>query len=149
MAAIDLTQTEADVLITMDKYKTSDDQYDYPGTGGSVSVPLASKDGREDFLLDIYRGRLDLAKGTYQERGRQIIVLVRLDFGGSPHRNPDGTEVATPHLHVFREGFGDKWAAPIPVQHFPNISDPWKTLEDFMRYCNVVDQPNIRRGLFG
>jgi hypothetical protein len=75
-------------------------------------------------------------------------VLVRLDFGGAPHRNPDGEEIGSPHLHLYREGYGDKWAVPVPEDRFENLSDPWQTLEDFMRYCNVVQSPMIRRGLF-
>lgn len=148
MATTDLIQTEADALIALAKIKVNDDYYDYPGTGGSLIVPLTSQDRREEFLLDIYRGRIDLLKGTYQNRARQVIVLVRVDFGGAPHRNPDGEEVQCPHLHLYREGFGDKWAQPLPVDQFPNIGDLWQTLEDFMNYCNVVEPPVIVRGLF-
>jgi hypothetical protein len=148
MATTELLQAEADALIAMPKIKVSDDLYDYPGTGGSLVVPLTSQDKREEFLLDIYRGRIDLLKGTYQNRGRQIIVLVRIDFGGAPHRNPDGTELPCPHLHLYREGYGDKWAIPLPPDKFPNIGDLWVTLEDFMRFCNIVDRPEIVRGLF-
>lgn len=148
MATTDLLQAEADALIAMDKVKVNDERYDYPGTGGSLIVPLTSQDKREEFLLDIYRGRIDLLKGTYQNRARQVVVLVRVDFGGAPHRNPDGTEVPCPHLHLYREGFGDKWAEPLPVDKFKNIGDLWLTLEDFMQFCNIVDRPAIVRGLF-
>ena len=111
-------------------------------------VPLVSPDKRESFILDVSRGRIDLKKGTYQNRARQVVVLVRLDFGGPTHRNPDGVEIACPHFHVYREGYGDKWALPVPADRFPNLGDLWVTLEDFMRYCNVTIAPNIRRGLF-
>lgn len=99
-------------------------------------------------MLDLRRGRIDLAKATYQNRGRHVVVLVRLDFGGAPHRNPDGTEIGSPHLHLYREGFGDKWAIPVPSGPFGDLSDPWRTLMDFMQYCNIVEVPTIRRGLF-
>jgi hypothetical protein len=148
MATTDLLQSEANALIALAKVKVNDDPYDYPGTGGSLIVPLTSQDKREEFLLDIYRGRIDLLKGTYQNRARQVIVLVRIDFGGAPHRNPDGTEVSCPHLHLYREGFGDKWAEPLPIGKFSNIGDLWQTLEDFMNFCNVVDRPAIVKGLF-
>src|SRR6476620_3735915 len=141
MALTDLLQAEANALIALAKVKINDEPYDYPGTGGSLVVPLTSQDKREEFLLNIYRGRIDLLKGTYQKRGRQVIVLVRIDFGGAPHRNPDGMEMPCPHLHLYREGFGDKWAEPLPVNKFPNIGDLWKTLEDFMQFCNVIDRP--------
>ena len=148
MADIALAQAEADALIAMPKCRVNDDPWDYPGTGGAISVPLLSQDKREGFLLDISRGRIDLLKGRYQNRGRQVVVLVRLDFGGPPHRNPDDTEVGSPHLHVYREGFGHKWAFPVPKDKFPNLADLWQTLGDFMGYCNVTERPNINRGLF-
>jgi len=148
MADVNLTQDEADLLIAMKKYKVNDDKWDYPGLGGSVTIPLVSEDKRENFLLDIYRGRIDLSKGTYQNRSRQVVLLVRLDFGGQPHRNPDGLDVPSPHLHIYREGYGDKWAAPVPPDKFPNVTDLWQTMNDFMLYCNIVEQPNLNKGLF-
>lgn len=148
MPEVNLTQSEADALIAMEKHRENDDTYDYPGMGGSITIPLVSPDKREDFLLDVTRGRIDLKKGTYQNRARHIVILVRLDFGGQPHRNPDDEEVASPHLHIYREGFGDKWAFPVPSDKFPNMNDLWLALEDFMRYCNVTEPPDIRRGLF-
>lgn len=147
MADIHLTQSEADALIVMEKHRVDDERYLYP-VSGSVVVPLQSSDKREQFMLDIRRGRIDLLKGKYQARARQVVALVRLDFGGAPHRNPDGQEIGSPHLHIFREGYGDKWAAPIPVEHFPRIEDLWGTLEDFMKYCRVTVPPHIERGLF-
>ena len=148
MADINLTQDEADLLITMKKFKVNDDKWDYPGLGGSVTIPLVSEDKRENFLLDIYRGRIDLLKGSYQNRSRQVVLLVRLDFGGQPHRNPDHQEVPSPHLHIYREGFGDKWAVPVPLDKFPNTADLWQTMNDVMIYCNIVEQPNLNKGLF-
>jgi hypothetical protein len=148
MAASELIQSEADALILLPKIKVNNSQHDYPGTGGSLIVPLTSEDKREEFLLNIYRGRIDLSKGTYQTRARQVIVLVRLDFGGAPHRNPDHVEVPCPHLHLYREGYGHKWAIHLPINFFSNIGDPWQTFQDFMEFCNVVDPPVIVRGLF-
>ena len=148
MTDINLTQAEADVLIALAKQRVDDTEWEYPALGGVISVPLVSADRREQFLLDVRRGRIDLAKGTYQNRARQVVVLVRLDFGGAPHRNPDGEEIASPHLHLYREGFGDKWAFPVSSGQFTDLANPWRTLEEFMRFCNIVEPPIIRRGLF-
>jgi len=142
-----LTQSDANALIAMAKHRADDRSWVYPGLGGHLSVPLVSVDRRELFVLDMRRGRIDLAKGSYQNRARQVIVLVRLDFGGAPHRNPDGEEIGVPHLHTYREGFGDKWAIPVPGELFADLNDTWRTLDDFMRYCNIVSPPDIRRGL--
>lgn len=142
-----LDQETADALIAVPKVRTNDEASYCPGPGDRLSLPLLSSDGRESFLLDIRRGRMDLRKGTYQNRARQVVVLVRLDFGGAPHRNPDGEEVPSPHLHIYREGYGDKWAFEVPSDQFTEIQNLWQTLQDFMRYCNIVDPPNILRGI--
>lgn len=148
MPDFNLTQSEADSLIAMAKTRLNDDEWDYPGMGGSISIPLTSLDKRENFSLDVSRGRIDLSKGKYQHRARQIVILVRLDFGGPPHRNPDGEEIVCPHLHIYREGHGDKWAVGIPAKSFSNPSDLWQTFEEFMRFCNIVEPPIFKRGLF-
>jgi len=148
MADINITQAEADALIAMPKLRTSDEPWNYPSLGGIISVPLVSPDNRENFLLDIRKGRIDLSKGSYQNRSRQVIVLVRIDFGGSVHRNPDGAEVQCPHLHQYREGYGDKWAMPLPADLFSDTADVMNLLDAFMRYCNIIEPPIIQRGLF-
>jgi len=148
MSATSLAQDEADALLAVGKQRSDSVERDYPGLGGNLSAPLVSVDGREHFFLDIRRGRLNLRKRTYQNRGRQVIVLARLDFEGPPHRNPDGEEIGSTHLHLYREGYGDKWAYPVPPEQFPNQDDPWLMLDDFMRYCRIVEPPRIRRGLF-
>lgn len=143
-----LTQAEANALIAMEKRRVEDNRYDFPMGGQNVCVPLQSPDRREHFLLDLHRARINLAKVKMQNRARQVVVLVRLDLAGAPHRNPDDTDVPAPHLHLYREGYGDKWAYPVPTEHFSNLDDVWRTLEDFMRYCNIVEPPLIERGLF-
>lgn len=148
MGDIALIQSEADFLLQMAKIRTSDEEYLYPGIGSNLIIPLISDDGRENFMLDISRGRIEIRKGKYQLRSHQIITLARLDFGGPPHRNPDGAEIACPHLHLYREGYGDKWAYPAPVGDFRNLADLWLTLHDFMDYCHVIQPPNIIKGMF-
>ena len=148
MTEVNLTQSEAERLMAMEKYRINETQWDYPSLGGAVSIPLRSKDKREEFFLDISRGKIDLKKTKYQNRARHVVVLVRVDLGGPPHRNPDDTEVAAPHLHVYREGYGDKWATPLPGEVFSNANDPWQVLQDFMRFCSIVEPPAIRKGLF-
>jgi len=149
MAEINLTQTEANHLIEMEKHRVDEAEYEVPNLGKSLSIALQSTDKREQFILDISSSRIDLQRGKYQNRGRQVVPLVRLDFGGPPHRNPDDGEITSPHLHIYREGFGDKWAYPVPHDHFPRLEDLRGTLDDFMRYCNITQPPHFERGLFG
>ncbi len=148
MANLDLTQAEADALIGMEKHRTDDQQHDFPSFGQSLVLSLQSPDKREVFFLDISQGRIDLLKVKYQNRARQVVVLVRFDLAGAPHRNPNGEEIPCPHLHVYREGYGDKWAMHPPAEHFDSTSDVWAILQDFMRFCNITYPPYIERGLF-
>lgn len=143
-----LTQSEADALIAIEKHRDSDKKWDYPLPGQKIMVPLISFNGREAFSLDIARGRIDLSKHTFQNRARSMVVLVRLDLSGRPHKNPDGEDIPVPHLHIFREGFGDKWAIPPPKEYFGNLADIVQTLDDFMGFCNITLKPLIKENLF-
>lgn len=142
------SQAEADWLLRLEKHRTNDDRVRLPDTGGSVTVLLASADRAESFHLDVSRGRINLLKGKFQNRARTTIVLARVDIGGAPHRNPDDTEVPCPHIHLYREGFGDRWAFTLSTDQFADTTDHWQTLLDFMRYCNVTRPPEFERGLF-
>jgi len=57
-----------------------------------------------------------------------------------------GGESTLPKGHI-RTG-GDKWACPVPPDHFSNLDDLWLTLQEFMRFCNIAEPPFIKRGLF-
>ena len=143
-----LPQAEADRLFGLEKRKVDSTHWNDLFPGERVTIPLVSNDLRESFFLDLRRARIDLAQGTLQNRTRQVVILARLDFGGKPHRNPDGQIIGSPHLHRYREGYGDKWAFPVPGDRFPNLDSPWKTFRDFMRFCNIVKPPIIQRDLF-
>lgn len=141
-------QAEADALFRMAKFRANETVHNYPALGGRLELPLFGDDGKETFILDVRRNRVNLRKGTYQNRARTNIILARLDFGGSPHRNPDGEEIPSPHLHVYREGFGARWAYPLDPTLFTRQTDAWRLLHDFMQYVNIVRAPLIERGLF-
>ena len=144
MPEFDLTQAEADHLIGIPKQRVDNRTWSYPSGGGSVSIPLVSEDRREEFRLDLWRSRVNLAKSSHQNRARQIVPLIRLCIGGAPHRNPDGEEVPCPHVHRYREGYADKWAAPVAPGAFQDLDEHMQALHDFMRYCNIVEQPVIQ-----
>lgn len=128
----------------MAKRKTDDTIWRFPYTGRKTIIPLESVDSRESFYLDLYRGRISLSKNTFQSRARRAVILTRLDIAGPPHRNPDDVEVPAPHLHVYVEGYGDKWAIPAPGDHFSDLNDTEQTLREFMQFINVTDPPDIR-----
>ncbi len=147
MAGINLTQAEADALLKMAKIRSDDTTHKLPSaeSSGEIIAKLISKDKTEKFLLDIRRYSISLAKQTvlrqkYQTRARDSVILARLDFD-KPHKNPDNKIVGVPHLHLYKEGFDDKYATDKLDAIFSDLNDPQKVLHDFMKYCNITQPP--------
>lgn len=156
-----LTQSEADALFAMPKKPKSSNPLVFPHAGGKLLAEFVSLDGREVFLFNINRASIAVSKCTYQKRARQVEILRRLDIGGSAHPNPEvetvpleflapynGLEIPCPHLHIYVEGFADKWAVPAPDDLINTNANLYAVMESFLRYCNVQEMPNIARGLF-
>jgi hypothetical protein len=139
-----LTQAETDQFMQMAKH--------FVRPPASVTIPpgidetheLASLDDRERFLLDIWRGTIRLTKLKFQNRVRTVIVLVRLDIDGAPHTNPDGQRLPGTHLHLFREGYDDKWAHPVDPNVFTLLSDPGATFQEFCAFCKIEIPPPVQ-----
>ena len=144
---MELTDTEAEYLLKIEKHCEEDKTFEYPFQGGKITIPLVSVDKREEFLLDINRMRVNLTKNTFQNRARKSIILARLDLGCPPHRNPDGKEISAPHIHIYKEGFGDKIAYELP-DVFKDCKSIPDYLNCFLDYCNITKKPNIEMGLF-
>ena len=150
MSDINISQQEADALIKIEKNVTSCKVFVFPTqiNPEKIDIPLLSVDEREEFILSIRRKQLILEKQNHQLRVRKSIILLRLDINGPTHTNPDGTIISGSHLHIYREGFGDKWAYDIPAEKFNNLSDVYQTAMDFMDYCNINKKPNFQKDLF-
>jgi len=142
-----LSQAEADALLGMPKMLVDLVQIKFPGRGDELRLEARSVNGKELFLFDVNRrGHINLKKCTYQNR-HSVDILLRLDLNGPPHRNPDGDELPCPHIHVYREGFADKWAFPVPSD-FRDTNDLITSLQDFLQYSKVQEIPEIQRSMF-
>jgi hypothetical protein len=141
-----LTQSEADALILMAKSFEGSAPISIP-PGADETHDLIGADRHERFLLDIWRGKIRLSKLKCQTRGRKVIVLVRLDVDGAPHTNPDGSQLPGTHLHLYKEGYDDKWANPIDPTRFGKLGDVQQTLRDFCAYCNIDNLPPFQTWL--
>jgi hypothetical protein len=145
MSYADLTQHEADRLISIRKMAQEDEKYSFPSEGESCSIPIVSLDRQEQFLLDIHQSRITLTKITSQLRVKNSCILLRVDTGSRWHTNPDGTVIQGPHIHRYREGHGDAFAEELPKHIFTNPDDTWNTFCEFMYYCNIIPEPNVER----
>jgi len=150
--SIDISQSEADALIAMEKVCTDSKDYSISGVGDKVNIELESTDGQEKFRLTIIRGRINVEQVNMNNLARQSLPLVRIDLNGPDHKNPDGEIIACPHIHIYREGFGDKWAVLLTDQRFEfvfsDVSNTWQTLQDMYIFCNISKPPNIKKGLW-
>ncbi|HTI49794.1 MAG TPA: hypothetical protein VL475_02540 [Planctomycetaceae bacterium] len=140
-----LPQEKADSLMAAEKAFVDSSAVRFPLSGEMLQRELKTLDGRESFLVDVNRkGKIKLTKCTFQERYAVVEVLLRLDIDGPPHENPDGTVLPTPHLHVYKEGYGTKWAYELPADRFSDTSNLPKTFREFLHFCNVEVVPEIQ-----
>lgn len=140
-----LTQAEADALLAAPKRFVSHPGALTLGIGADQHHALLAGN-REEFLLDLWRNSIRLSKIRLQTRARVIYPLARLDIDGAPHTNPDGGQIGGTHLHLYREGFEDRWAFPPGAGEFPRISDPAGALLDFCQFCKIQAVP-VQAGL--
>lgn len=145
----ELSQIEADHLITMTKRVETDAPKEFPVQNQRVTYSLISENGTERFLLDINRVGTFRVKISYQNRYKSSIILVRLDVNGRPHINPDGERISGNHVHLYREGYGTRFAYPAAqiVDPPANQDDPHEWLYSFADYIHVVDMPTLTSAL--
>ena len=143
-----LSQSEADKLLAVEKETLDKTHIKLPDLGGFSEMKFQSCCGKDIFVLNFTKCSIKLEKKNHNFRFAQNIGLVRLDLNGPPHRNPDGVEIGESHLHLYREGYGLKYACPVPMDKFHNLNDTLETLKDFMTYCNITKKPQLSNGLF-
>ncbi len=139
----ELTQAEADRLLLMDKSFVEKPALIEMVPGHSQSHDLQGDRGREQFILDLYRGGIRLSKVMMQNRAHKTVILARLELDGAPHTNPDGRTLAGTHVHFYREGFGDKWAQPLDKDLFPDPENPNRVFAGFCRVTHIGDPPSL------
>ena len=105
---------------------------------------IASK---ETFSLDFYRGSFELSKYTVNKRYRQTIIMLRYDNGGR-HTNPDGVLFEGPHVHLYREGYNDKFAFTVAEINISANDTMEEIFKKIMHFCNVKNLPIIEVPMF-
>ncbi len=104
---------------------------------------IISLDTKDTFLLDFYRGALNISKYSINKRYRTAIPLVRI-CSQKRHTNPDGTVFSGPHFHIYKEGFGDRIAHPFSKLGINDDCPMDEALVAMLHYCNVGKLPNIQ-----
>lgn len=140
-----LTQLEFEALHNMKKRLDIDSSgIIWPDKGKKISIGCSSLDNKEKFEVTINQSKIKIAKVTYQELYSDKTILFRVDTSGPRHFNPDGTFVEGPHIHIYREGYDDKWAYPLEEYIDTNPSDMIVLFIDFLSYVNI-EIPEIKQ----
>lgn len=106
---------------------------------------IKSVNDNNEFILNIRRGKIELSKMNFQTREKETnTIMLRLDLAsGGRHFNPDGKLVLCPHIHIYKDGYGDKWAYELDDKLFSNIESKTQVLQDFLKMFNVEEIPLI------
>ena len=148
----ELSQEEADRLLMMEKDYIPDgnneptDKLKLPISGGKLNISFLSCDKKEKFAMTIFKGRIELSKVSFTHRCRSTVVIARVDITSGEHRNPDGEVIHGNHLHQYREGYGDRFAIPLP-EYF-SAKNTLDRVDKFMDYCHITAKPEFEEEIF-
>lgn len=140
-----LTQEEFNYIIALKKEFKENNQITLESKWSRDIVAIETRDM---FILDYYIGTIALTKFTYNKRYRKTIAILRFDSSGR-HTNPDGQVFDGPHVHIYRENYGDKFAFYVSeIGINTDAIEKINVLENFLKYCNVINYPEIQQALF-
>lgn len=108
---------------------------------------INSLTSKEVFLLDFYRGSFELSKYTINKRYRQTVIMLRYDNDGR-HTNPDGVFFEGAHVHLYREGFNDKFAFPISKMNVSSTDTIEEIFKKILHFCNIKQMLTIEVSMF-
>ncbi|MBD3920479.1 hypothetical protein H8B09_17080 [Paenibacillus sp. PR3] len=138
-----LTDPEARRLLDAVKTLVSANKINFPSLQSYITLEASSSQTSDRFQIDIQRKTLNVKKCTYQTRYKKSINLLRIDIEGPAHPNPDGTEIPCPHIHIYREGYDDKWAYPLSSEIITDPNDLVQVLINFLEYNNINKIPEV------
>jgi len=121
---MNITDVERDLLFVTPKEFTDDDLLMLGPNPIKWRRELKGLETKGIFNLDYYSGRLEL-KYSVNHRTRKSLVLLRY-CSHCFHTNPEelGGEIFRnePHIHLHREGFGDRYAVKV-TDIFPRLTE--------------------------
>lgn len=102
-----------------------------------VTETLVSDEHGDIFKIDLRQGKIELSMVNLNHRANDCIVLCRLDIDDRTHKNPDGKRIIEPHIHLYKEGFGSKFAFPAKDYGFIDFQNPLSNIKKFLDFCNI------------
>lgn len=85
-----------------------------------------------------------LRSSDFRTECELLLCWCGLDIDGAPHTNPDGERISGTHLHLFKEGYEDRWAYPVDPNIFTLLSDPGTIFQEFCTFCKIESPPPVQ-----
>ncbi|ECL3224988.1 TPA: hypothetical protein R5479_001296 [Campylobacter coli] len=160
-------------LLSIEKHPKVQQTYILPSFENSKSLKIElqcddDKYHKENFILDILRSSIQFQRKTNQYRYNAINIIARIDFYAS-HTNPEFNPNKIPsdkrlselmekysefrfrnenHIHIFTEGYADKWAFPLSEFNIKTNDDFLNQSYDFCQFCNIINIKFAKGDLF-
>ena len=136
-----LSQDEADRLIRMLK-TTLTTEINFPTMNTATEFDVQGDTTHDLFTIKIFRSKIKHNKYAFGARiKKDSILLLELHINpGNPHSNPDGEKIIGSHWHIYREGYGRKFAFPASDLYDDNFVE--NTMFFFERF-NLIEKPNV------
>lgn len=97
---------------------------------------VSSVGTKDTFLLDCHRQGTYEMKLMNQMRYGKDFPMVRLEINAPPHMNPDSYVTSRNHIHIYKEGYGMKWAYELSDK-FPASMNMLNLFVIFCEYCGI------------
>lgn len=116
--------------------------------GYKFKEELSSNNGKNTYNLYLSYGKMNVEKISINTVHKQSNkVLVRLDLGNQRHVNPDGTVITSDHIHIYKDGYDEKFAYTLDSDEFknlfPNPKDRCSLLKAYLEFIKVISVPQI------
>ena len=125
----------------------------FPNHNQEVKLDAIGDTSRTKYFVDINRKSYQITKKvTCQNRAHTSVVLMRLDYLGRDHTNPDNQRLSGTHIHIYKEGFGVSWAYTLDDPFLQTLNsdfdlnlfktdDITKLFDAFSVFCRFINRP--------
>lgn len=125
-----------EALMALEKHFLDDKELSLDNNWTRDIESLSTKD---KFQLDYRHSKIEIRKYSFNHRTRISVVLLRY-CAQKRHTNPDGKVFDGPHLHLFCEGYDDKFAFNVEdiLGIDPLNASKEEVLEKLLEYCHIA-----------
>ncbi len=98
----------------------------------------SERDPYEVFYLNITQTAIEFGRYFTVTRFFQTPLVRACLDPDAVHPNPDGTKIKGAHIHLYRQGYKDRFAYPLSEKGFTN-TEIVPFLKEFLKFCNIED----------